>query len=999
MKRSLSIALLALAACGPGATTPDDSGGGGIDGATRPDAEPPPPDAGPDLGEACDTSADCPGGFCVEGPDGDVCTYGCTDGCPEGWSCRIVQVDGDLVSVCVPVVVRVCEPCTDDEQCAGGACVELSDGHTYCVASCFEGGCPDGSECVSAPDDDHGGRYCIPEVGCSCTADNEGAIRTCENGNGFGTCYGVEHCDPEIGWTGCDAPTAELEVCDGIDNDCDALIDDGVEGGDACSNDNQHGSCPGVTLCTGADGIVCQGDFAEAEICNYTDDDCDTGVDEGFTGLGDVCSDGVGACERFGVVQCTGDGSGTACSATEGTGSDELCNAIDDDCDGPVDEEFPTLGDPCSAGYGICERLGAEVCAEDGDGTVCSAEPGPPDPPEVCNLLDDDCDDLVDEGFVNPGTGQYDGDTACGSCDIDCTVLYDLPNADGVCDTSSGQPICEMACDPGAFDLNGAVDDGCEFLLEEVIYVSTSDPAASDVGACGLGPVGTGAGHYPCETIAVGIARAIATTRTRILVANGIYDEAVAISSGRSLYGGYRWDTWERDVEATDTQITGSSTSGAHRRTVVATNISSPTELEGFVVIGAVNGASGGNSYGIYVSNSPALTLRSNQIFAGRGGPGSTGGLGGAGLLGNNGGGRPGSDPNRTYDVKQAIATTARCASGNNRQHTNGGVRSCGGTSVNGGRGGGNDCPLVNFDEDNDNTFNTNDRPFDDTGGVENSAVDGLAGAGPGAGAGGDAGDDMQLETLTCWVDPGTHVAVDGGDGADGADGGAVAGCAATAGTVSGGHWVGGAGTAGVAGTHGGGGGGGGAGGGSFCDDCPDNGADPDEEHDWLGGHGGGGGSGGCAGAGGGAAGAGGGTFGIFVVSGAAPVIEDNTIFRGEGGRGGTGGIAGAGGDGGVGGDGGTVVAYGANDGSHCAEPGGRGGNGGDGGHGSGGGGGCGGNSYGIFTSGVGNPNYCAGNTVTAGSGAAGLGGNGGYSIGNVGGNGAPGVLATCVSL
>ena len=794
-QRLIVILLVVVAACGPGGS--GDPDGAVVDGGAA-DALVPPDAFNENLGQPCDTADDCPGGYCVDGPQGaDVCTYPCTDGCPDGWSCRVTDVGGDLVSVCLPVVVEVCAPCTDDDQCAGGVCIVL-DGEGWCLASCFESACPGGFDCEEDPTGDHPGSFCIPETGsCSCSAENEGAMRTCSVTNAVGTCYGFEVCDAALGWTGCDAPTASDEVCNGLDDDCDFLIDDGVAGGDPCTNTNGFGSCPGATFCTGAGGTICQGPIPEGETCNFTDDDCDLSIDEGFPGLNTVCSDGVGACLRFGVVHCTADELGTECSAVAGAPSSELCNAIDDDCDGPVDEAFPTLGDPCSAGVGICERLGNFVCNGPGTGVACSAVAGAADPSETCNGLDDDCDGPVDEGYLNPGTGQYDQDFACGSCAIDCTTLYDLPNASGSCD-ASGAPTCVMDCDGNAFDLNSAVGDGCEFILDTgAIYVSTSDPAASDVGACGLGPVGTGAGHYPCKTISNGIARANALNRPRVLVANGIYDEAVTIANGRNLLGGYAWDTWERDVAATDTQIAGVSSTGNHDRTVIATNITSATLFEGFVVLGAVNSKPGGNSYAMYVSNSGGLAIRNNAVFGGRGGPGVTGSSGGAGLLGVAGGGRPVPDPLRTYNVKQATLGNPQCDAQNNRLIANGGVRSCGGTIVSGGRGGGNTCPTSNRDSNNNNNFD-----FGETM-IQQTAGNGLSGAGTGAGPGGTGGEDMQLENLTCWVEPGNHVGDDGANGANGGHGAAVAGCASTTGAVAGGHWVGSSGSAGLTGANG----------------------------------------------------------------------------------------------------------------------------------------------------------------------------------------------------
>ncbi len=56
----------------------------------------------------------------------------------------------------------------------------------------------------------------------------------------------------------------------------------------------------------------------------------------------------------------------------------EICNGVDDDCDGQIDETFPDLGTACTAGVGDCEATGMKVCSPDHTGTVCDATPGTP---------------------------------------------------------------------------------------------------------------------------------------------------------------------------------------------------------------------------------------------------------------------------------------------------------------------------------------------------------------------------------------------------------------------------------------------------------------------------------------------------------------------------------------------------------------------------------------------------------------------------------------------
>jgi hypothetical protein len=510
--------------------------------------------------------------------------------------------------------------------------------------------------------------------------------------------------------------------------------------------------------------------------------------------------------------------------------------------------------------------------------------------------------------------------------------------------------------------------------------VSESDPLASTGLGCGTAPSATGVG-VPCATITIGLQRAFDNGKDYVVVADGNYPEFVDLRNGIDLYGGYRADTWERHVDTTATVISGAQTVATfHDRTVIALNIASSTTFEGFLVRGSFNSKVGGNSYAVYVSNSPGLILSANYIFGGRGGTGDTGDVGGNGTPGGNGAGR---NPDlavgdAAYDAKIATGTgfcDPAPAQGNNRQITNRGTNTCPGSDiVNGGNGGGNDCP-----------------PADDQQ-TQQSGNPGIVGEpgnpGGAGGTSGVAGYDAVLDNQNiCYIPLGglPHFGGDGGNGITGSNGITVSGCSTPNGSVSGGHWTGGTALDGLDGTAGGGGAGGGGGGGGFCwyTGCPGN-------KDRLGGHGGGGGAGGCGGEGGGRGQTGGGVFGIFVV-GAAPSIVGNTIIRGDGGTGGRGGSGGAGGIGGIGAIGGQKQ------GIHCANKGGRGGDGGAGGHGSGGGGGCGGASFGIYTSGSSPPNYCSGlgNSVSGGSG--GTAGAGGYSAGNSGFSGTNGSLTDCL--
>ena len=132
------------------------------------------------------------------------------------------------------------------------------------------------------------------------------------------------------------------------------------------------------------------------ELCNSLDDDCDGENDEPFPDLGLPCQSGIGACEATGVVICDGSGVGTKCSAEAGAPTEELCDEVDNDCDGVANEGFSDLGSACQAGLGECLSFGQMVCSESGVETVCNAVPGQPES-EVCDGLDNDCDGVADD--------------------------------------------------------------------------------------------------------------------------------------------------------------------------------------------------------------------------------------------------------------------------------------------------------------------------------------------------------------------------------------------------------------------------------------------------------------------------------------------------------------------------------------------------------------------------------------------------------------------------
>jgi hypothetical protein len=145
---------------------------------------------------------------------------------------------------------------------------------------------------------------------------------------------------------------AVTEVCDdGLDNDCNGQIDENCNcqaggeqdcyGGYATNFDNNSRCKKGNMTCIGGESwTTCEADVMPIpEICNGIDDDCNGQTDEIFD-IGEDCYSGLGECRVKGSYVCDIETGNQKCNATplEST-SEEICNNNkDDDCDGNVDE-------------------------------------------------------------------------------------------------------------------------------------------------------------------------------------------------------------------------------------------------------------------------------------------------------------------------------------------------------------------------------------------------------------------------------------------------------------------------------------------------------------------------------------------------------------------------------------------------------------------------------------------------------------------------------------
>ncbi len=212
------------------------------------------------------------------------------------------------------------------------------------------------------------------------------------------------------------------------------------------------GSLEDTAASTGDDGDGCE------EIPWYPDIDSD--------GFGDVDSE-VWACARpDGFIKNGGDCDDADASVHPAAA--EVCNGIDDNCDGDTDEGVSTtlFQDSDGDGYGSVEVQGceetSELVAEGGDCDETDAEVNP-GATEECNEVDDDCDGDVDEdaGETWYTDGDYDGYGDPDSGVRDCEEPSGAVANGDDCDDSSAAsyPGAEDTCDGEDNDCDGDVDE------------------------------------------------------------------------------------------------------------------------------------------------------------------------------------------------------------------------------------------------------------------------------------------------------------------------------------------------------------------------------------------------------------------------------------------------------------------------------------------------------------------------------------------------------------
>jgi hypothetical protein len=276
---------------------------------------------------------------------------------------------------------------------------------------------------------------------------------------------------------------ANIELCNGLDDNCDGQIDEDFEDtdGDGTADCLDSEVCDGLD--NNGDGSIDEGmldtdgdslcDQLDSEECDGLDNDGDGGIDEGYD---DHDFDGIADC--MDVEECDGydnDGDGVTDPGEPDTDGDgvadcadyESCDGLDNDGDGSIDEDFEDT-----------DRDGTADCIDDEDcdgidnngdgrtdeGTEDSDGDGLCDDIdfEDCDGIDNDGDGLIDEDFVD---GDDDGVADCIDGE-DCDGIDN--NGDGTIDEGYSDVdhdtvadcVDNEECDGIDNDGDGIVDEG-----------------------------------------------------------------------------------------------------------------------------------------------------------------------------------------------------------------------------------------------------------------------------------------------------------------------------------------------------------------------------------------------------------------------------------------------------------------------------------------------------------------------------------------------------------
>ena len=266
-------------------------------------------------------------------------------------------------------ILNVNPPCPQGDACSNGNLFSSTCQSGVCSNTCVATGpeiC-DGrdNDCNGIPDDDIAGFITGTDVG--------------ECQTGIDQCVGgiFVNVQAEV--------RPGLEQCDGLDNDCTGVADDGIA--DLITGIDTGACEPEVQSCINGSFVITQ--FAvgpSPEICDGLDNDCNATSDDNIADI--TTGTNVGECQE-GLESCIG---GTFTVVQAGIGpAVEQCDSLDNDCDGAADDGIADI--VMGTNVGECRRT-IQSCVG-GTLTVVQAGIGPAT--EVCDGLDNNCNGITDD--------------------------------------------------------------------------------------------------------------------------------------------------------------------------------------------------------------------------------------------------------------------------------------------------------------------------------------------------------------------------------------------------------------------------------------------------------------------------------------------------------------------------------------------------------------------------------------------------------------------------
>jgi len=197
-------------------------------------------------------------------------------------------------------------------------------------------------------------------------------------------------------WGRCIQKKPQKEICNGLDDDCDGFIDTevGSKGQKRLTMSCKTLCKEGTRTCINGKFGLCAAPSPRTERCNGKDDDCNGIIDDKWKDkIGKECKTKC----ITGIYQCNPQGTNVYCA---GTGENkELCDGIDNDCNGKIDELWSLKGKSCQVGKGTCQGSGVYVCGSDKQDLVCTAKLSKQPTKEICDGMDNNCDGQTDEGI------------------------------------------------------------------------------------------------------------------------------------------------------------------------------------------------------------------------------------------------------------------------------------------------------------------------------------------------------------------------------------------------------------------------------------------------------------------------------------------------------------------------------------------------------------------------------------------------------------------------